>query len=66
MKSDGTLINELVMGDKEIFGYDTMRIVRGTLAVGLANAVKEREMKIICNKKYVRVVLEDGLQIMAI
>lgn len=59
MKSDGTLINELVMGDKDIFGYDTMRVVRKTLAVRLANAVKDRGMEIICNKKYVRVVSED-------
>lgn len=58
MKNDGTLIQELVLGDKELFGYDCMRIVRKILIRKLVDTVKARGVEIFCNKKFARIQSE--------
>lgn len=58
MKNDGTLMNEIMLGDKDTFGYESMRVVRRTLVAKLASTIRDRGMDIHCNKKFVRILSE--------
>lgn len=57
-KSDGSVIQELVLGDKELFGYDPMRIRRRTIISKMINTLKENGVEVVCNKKLTRIVSE--------
>lgn len=54
----GKVINKLLLGDKQVFGYDGMRIIRGVLIRELATAGRERGVEILCNKKFIGVTSE--------
>lgn len=57
-KPDGTVIQELVLGNKQLFGYDAIRVVRTTIIRKLVHALQERGVEIICNKRFVHIVEE--------
>lgn len=57
---DGNVMGKLLLGNKEYFGYDSLRIVRARLIDELAKAATERGVAVECNKKFTRIVSESA------
>lgn len=62
-KSDGTVIQELILGDKELFGYDSIRIMRRTIICKFVDTLQEKGVPVICNRKFTRIISETDSEV---
>lgn len=54
----GTPISKMLIGRKETFKYDSIRLMRADLIDSFAKACHERGIPVVCNKKFQSVVSE--------